>query len=414
MKNKKLLLSICVCLSLFMIACGKKENSDDLIYKSKLEKTTEYKGIEYQGENAIVSDEDVNDLVEETLEMWVHYEEINKKVVEDGDTINISYIAYVDGEETHNSNVISEDGTVDIDIGAENIFKGLDEKLIGCVVGSNNTIKLVVPSDYYDETLRNKEITFNVNINSIKQLVSPTLTDIWVQKYGFENVENFKESCKNNLSEYKCYQYVTNRDNYLIDYIMENSTFDIDNRELEKYTKQIMNEKYEYAEENNISKDDYLKYYLGLTKEEFNEICKDEAEYDIKYYLIMKNIFDKEGMDIESYYSEKLKEYAYKYDLGEDENTDTEKCYSEKLEEYADDYDFNKDDIETEEYYAKKLEEYANKYGFNKNDIITEIKKQMIEDYAFDIIKENAIAFDSDGNKISEEILNKITEYENN
>lgn len=87
-------------------------------------------------------------------------------VVENGDTVNIDFVGYVDGEEFEGGN--TNGAGYDLEIGSDTFIDGFEDGIIGHTVGETFDLKLQFPDPYEnDETLSGKDVTFTTTINGI-------------------------------------------------------------------------------------------------------------------------------------------------------------------------------------------------------------------------------------------------------
>jgi len=83
-------------------------------------------------------------------------------------------------------------------------FTGFSEKLLGTKEGDNLTITYTYPLEYEDESLRGKEVQFEVTVQSVKSLILPELNDEFAQNVGqFETLEDLKKAIREQLETTK-------------------------------------------------------------------------------------------------------------------------------------------------------------------------------------------------------------------
>lgn len=82
--------------------------------------------------------------------------------VEDGDTVNIDYTGYVDGEAFEGGT----DQGASLTIGSGTFIDDFEEQLIGHSVGEEVEVNVTFPENYHEE-LKGKDATFMVTINGI-------------------------------------------------------------------------------------------------------------------------------------------------------------------------------------------------------------------------------------------------------
>lgn len=86
--------------------------------------------------------------------------------VEDGDTVNIDYVGYVDGTEFEGGN--TEGSGTDLVIGSGTYIDDFEEQLIGHHPGDTVDVNVTFPDPYQSNTdLSGKDALFKVTINGI-------------------------------------------------------------------------------------------------------------------------------------------------------------------------------------------------------------------------------------------------------
>jgi trigger factor len=87
--------------------------------------------------------------------------------IQDGDTVNIDYVGYVDGEAFSGGD--TQGAGTDLTIGSGMYIDNFEEQLIGHYVGETVEVVVTFPDDYSVEDLKGKEATFETVINGIYQ-----------------------------------------------------------------------------------------------------------------------------------------------------------------------------------------------------------------------------------------------------
>ena len=85
--------------------------------------------------------------------------------VKDGDTVNIDYTGYKDGEAFAGGS--TNGAGADLEIGSHSYIDGFESGLIGKKVGETVDLNLTFPEDYGAEELAGADVVFNVTINGI-------------------------------------------------------------------------------------------------------------------------------------------------------------------------------------------------------------------------------------------------------
>ena len=135
------------------------EASTEEIYMDETNETAEYYDTE-------ASDVDTSETTSDDMSaMETEYSTDTSLTVEDGDTVNIDYIGYID-------DVAFDGGSTDgmgtsLTIGSGQYIDDFEEQLIGHNVGEMVAVNVTFPEDYGVEELNGKEARFDVTINGI-------------------------------------------------------------------------------------------------------------------------------------------------------------------------------------------------------------------------------------------------------
>ncbi len=177
----------------------------------------EYSGIEVPREEVEVGDDEVQEQVDYIMANYETTDEITDRAVADGDVVNIDYVGTLDGEEFDGG---SAEG-YDLTIGSGTFIDNFEEQLIDVMPGDTVEVAVTFPEDYSSEDLAGQDAVFTTTVNYISETVIPDLTDDFVEEnleasYGYTSVDDMNAKIKETLE-------TDNLDNYVWDYVVENS-----------------------------------------------------------------------------------------------------------------------------------------------------------------------------------------------
>lgn len=274
----------------------------------------DYKGIEYEEQDVTVTDEDVEENIQATLEADTRVEEDKtKKTVEDGSIANIDYTGKVDGEEFDGG---SAEG-YDLEIGSGSFIDGFEDQLVGMKVGEEKTIKVTFPEDYQQEDLAGKEAEFDVKVNYIGKEVVPELTDEYVKEnLEADSVKDYKKTVKKNLEESNKENAEATIQNTVWSKVVSNAKEKKDLPEdMISYQKEQLETQYSsYAEMYGMEVDDFMQMMAGMS---LDECAKDS----VKRTMVANLLIQKEKMELsDKEYKERLEDLAseYQYESAEE------------------------------------------------------------------------------------------------
>lgn len=268
------------------------------------------------------------------MESMVMPEEVEKKA-EDGDIINIDFDGKVDGKSF-------EGGTIqayDLQLGSHSFIDGFEEQLVGLGKGDKKTVKVTFPEGYPasgEVELANKEAVFEVTVNAVKQV--PELTDEAVPDMTggeYKTIEEYKKVLTDQMKESKEQQVSAQKDNLVIQELLDNSEFteggceDLNNWYIEMNVQAYVTQ----AKSADKDVDEFINEYSGgqmKDEKELREALTEVAAENTKTELVVHAIAEKEKISVDKkYYKEHLDEVAGS--AGFNSGEDFEKSYSKSV-----------------------------------------------------------------------------------
>ena len=362
--KKNYMIPFAVLLSVVSLAgCGKKDENP----YSKYVTLGEYTGMTVDRIVTTISDEDVQNEIQNDLYADADFKEVTDRGAQDGDTVNIDYTGTIDGEEFEGGS----DTDYDLELGSGTFLEDFESGIIGMKTGETKEISVTFP-DEYDGTLDGQTAVFSVTMNSISEVILPDYNDAYVKEnYGFDTIADFEASVKEDLqSQYDDdATYTACAD--ALSMAVDNATFDGYPEDMYNTAKEQMeSENQAFAEQLGIewadlAGDDYdieedvlnnvheelvvyaiaAKEKLEVTDDEFNtfvddnwemyeydtkeDFLKDNSEEDLRYSLLYQKVLDFLGenntfndIDEDEYYAdEDFLDDAY---LDSEDDSDTE------------------------------------------------------------------------------------------
>lgn len=339
--NKKLLIgsgvvvAIVAVIAIILVFVNNKQSKEYNYDLSKYVKVGNYKGLEYTSQKASVTDEEVDVEIQRRLQKAAKTENSKTGKVENGDTINISFVGKIDGKEFEGG---SSEST-DITVGTTQMIDGFVEGLIGKNVGESVTLNLKFPDDYGKTDLQGKAVEFKVTINSKKKISVPKLNASFVKKNSkYKIVKEYKEGVKKEL---------LNQKQKSIDSTVKQELWSriINKSKAKKYPEKELNEamsqankleeSYKAQAQNyGMEWETYLKTVMRTDKKGFEKLKQEYAKNIVFNRMVMYSIARSENISLSNreYKKEILKILE---DNGYDEES-FKKAFGKDIETYAD------------------------------------------------------------------------------
>ena len=289
--------------------CGKSASSTRLPDYSEYVTLGEYTGLSYTPMSVEITDEDVEDRLDDFLQQNSTDNEVTDRAAVEGDTINIDYVGSVDGVEFEGGN--TQGNGTEIVLGQSGYIDNFDEQLEGMKPGETKEIHVTFPDPYPNNTdLSGKAAVFKTTLNSIIETVVPELTDELVsEKTDCETVEEYKAQLRTELETEAKEEAEDNATDQLFSAAAENATF---SAYPEKEIKTLIDETIaEIKQTANAYGIDYTTYigifYQCETEADFESFLADSAREYMEERMVICEIAKKEKLSVSD---EEIKAYV--------------------------------------------------------------------------------------------------------
>lgn len=139
---------------------------------------------------------DVDEVVERIKGQMATKKSVERKAKMD-DEVKIDFVGKKDG-------VAFDGGTAEgheIVLGSHSFIEGFEEGIVGHSVGDKFTLELKFPAEYRVADLAGADVTFDVTLHEIKEMVKPEETDEWAAKVGpYTSVKELRDDIKRELT----------------------------------------------------------------------------------------------------------------------------------------------------------------------------------------------------------------------
>ena len=244
-----------------------------------------YKGVSISVEKPTCSDEDINNKLKEEQEKNKRLISVERPI-EKGDIATIDFEGYIDNVPFNGGK-----GTdFPLEIGSHSFIDNFEDQLIGKKVLDDVDVNVVFPENYGEKSLAGKHALFKVKIKEVQFKELPEINDEFASEVSeFETLDEYKKEIKNNILEKKEEELLAKYKEEIIKKISDATKIDLADEaienEIDGMIEQIENRFY-YQ---HLSFNDYLKL-TNQTEAAFREKNKNQAEYNVKSYLILQKI----------------------------------------------------------------------------------------------------------------------------
>ena len=243
----------------------------------------DYKGIEVPKTDVTVTEEEIAEEISKVQDQNSRTITIEDRPVQDKDEVTIDFVGSVDGEEFEGGK--GED--YPLVIGSHSFIDNFEDQLIGSNIGDLVDVNVTFPEEYHAKDLAGKPALFKVTIKGIKAK----------EVSEFDTVDEYKADLKAKLEEKKSKEAKTEKENTVIDKIIENATMDIPDAMLQTQVRQMAEEFAQRLSYQGLKLEQYFQF-TGLNQDTFLAQMQPQATKRIESRLVLEAIAKAEAIEV--------------------------------------------------------------------------------------------------------------------
>ena len=274
-----------------------------------------YKGIEVEKVDTTVTDEEIEEDLQQQRENNARTVSVEGRPVQNGDIAVIDYEGFVDGVafeggkgENHN-----------LTIGSHSFIDTFEEQLIGKNAGESCEVHVTFPEEYHAKELAGKPAVFRVTVKEIKEKQLPELNDEFAGEVSeFETLAEYKDDIRKKLTEKKEEDAKAKKEDDVIQAIIDGAQMDIPEAMVETQQRQLVDDFAQRLQMQGLSMDQYFQF-TGMTYDKMMEQVKPQAESRIQSRLVLEAVAAAENIAAsEEEYDAEIERMAKMYQLEAD------------------------------------------------------------------------------------------------
>jgi trigger factor len=258
-------------------------------------KLGEYKDLEVEEQDVTVTNEDVDNELNQLRERHAELVVKEEGSVEEGDTVVMDFEGFLDGEAFDGGKGENHS----LEIGSGQFIPGFEEKLVGKEVGVETDIQVTFPEDYHAEELAGKEATFKVTIHEIKSKELPELDDEFAKDVDdeVETLDALKTKKREQLESEKKQSAENAKREELINKATDNAEVDVPEVMVDTELDRMMREFEQRLQMQGMTLDLYYQF-SGQDEEALKEQMREDAGKRVKTNLTLEAIVKVENLDV--------------------------------------------------------------------------------------------------------------------
>lgn len=286
-----------------------------------------YKDVTFHQIEYKIDPKDIKAELEKLQERFADLILKDNKPIADNNVVVMEVKAY-----DENNDLIAElsDENHKIEMNKTNLFEEFYKALINAKIGEEKTLYKKYPENFNNKILANKNVKFDIKIKEVREKKLPDLNDEFAKDVGdYKSLEELENAIQRQLIDIAEKHSEEKLEIEIIDKIVNDSKFEIPEKLIESQTNNMLSEfQYNLSAQGHDVKKLISEKVIDLEKVKLS--AKEQAIKDLKSYLILYKIGEKENIkvednDVENFIEEEAKKYKktkeeYKKNLGENSN----------------------------------------------------------------------------------------------
>lgn len=252
----------------------------------------DYKGIEVEKKEVKIMAADVNAELDRVREQNSRMITVDDRGIKKDDTAVIDFEGFVDGEAFPGG----KGDDYPLVIGSHSFIDTFEDQLVGKKVGDEVEVNVTFPEEYHEESLKGKPALFKVTVKEIKKKELPKLDDEFASEVSeFETLKDYKASIKKNLTERKKAEVKREKENAVVEKVVENATVELPAPMVDEQVQQMIQEFAGRIAQQGLSFEQYMQM-TGMTPDALMGQMRPDAERRIKTRLVLEAVVAAENI----------------------------------------------------------------------------------------------------------------------
>jgi len=244
----------------------------------------DYKGVEAPRREVEISDEDVEDRIEELRAQFATLVAVEGRPAQEGDFVILDF----SGERLAGGPLEgAEAEDYMLEIGGGELLPDFEENIVGMNAGERKQFAVTFPLDYAEETLRGESVLFNVHAKEIKERDVPPLDDEFAKEASeFETLGELRIAVREELEATSEQRVEGEFRGRVLDVVAENSEVEIPEVMVHEKAHEMVDSFERSIRSQGMDPEQYYQL-AGTNHAEFEERVSPDAEDTVKKELVL-------------------------------------------------------------------------------------------------------------------------------
>jgi len=256
----------------------------------------DYKGVEVPRREIEITDEDVEDRIEELRSQFATLAAVEGRPAQEGDFVILDF----SGERLAGGPLEgAEAEDYMLEIGRGELLPDFEENIVGMNAGERKQFGVTFPMDYSEEALRGESVLFNVHVKEIKERDLPPLDDEFVMEASeFETLEELRVAVREELEAAAEQRVQGEFRGRVLDVVAEGGEVEIPEVMVHEKAHEMVESFERSIRSQGMDPEQYYQL-AGTDHAEFEKRVSPDAEDTVRKELVLDAVATAEGIEAE-------------------------------------------------------------------------------------------------------------------
>lgn len=254
-------------------------------------KLPELKGLKIRKPKISVTEENVQQAMNNLLEQQGTLVPVEDRGVQSKDYLTADVHAKVDGNEVthqHDAQLVARPGRI-----AGIQIDDLDKQLDGMKPGETRTIKVAAPDTHPSEAMRGKAVEIEIALKDIKRMELAELTDEFLTNLGFKTEADLREALRKQMEERLNYDIQQAMREQVNKHLLDSVQIELPSKLSDKQTDRIVSRRSVDLMMRGMSREQ-----VEANIEKLRGGAKEEAARELKLFFILHKVATEQAVDV--------------------------------------------------------------------------------------------------------------------
>jgi len=278
-------------------------------------KLPKYKKISLKRESTAVTDEDIENTLQDILKRFSRFEDVTDKPVASGDMVQIDYDAVSDGkplgEVANDAGDIGKGEGFWVPTGESEFVPGLNAALQGASIGDDLKVDVEFPEDYHVKSVAGLKAVYSVTVKGIRANTPPELTEEFLKQFDVESEDALRTRIRKDLEEAAEAKEIARQKEEISKFLIEKTKIEVPQSLVNRETHALVSDMLE-----RVSRQGASREVIEQHRDEIFESASANALNRVKLSYIINEICKQENIEVSDEDVEKqLESIAQRYGM---------------------------------------------------------------------------------------------------